>query len=505
VRRVVTFLLAAALIVGMVGCDGASRYSLTMAVAPIGSGTATDLTNAPSYTAGREVSIAAAAASGYWFVSWTASAGTFVNADAPQTTFIMPAQDVTVTANFEPAEFHGGTGTAEDPYQIADWHQLDYVRNYLDSYFVLIGDLGRTTRSYEGLASATANQGAGWQPIGTEDAWFTGSFDGQGYEIRDLFIDRAGEDLVGLFGYIDEEGVIANIGVVNATVAGNFGVGGLVGDTVGNVTNCYATGSVTGNSWVGGLIGANGGDVGNCHFTGSATGTGTSEQWGSTVGGLVGFNSGGDATVNNCYSKGSVTGYGKCVGGLIGVSGGATVTESYSTSSVTGYSLAVGGLVGSAGAGNITESYATGNVAGTSYVGGLVGGNGYQGIVSGCYATGSVTGNDNVGGLLGYNGGGTGTVNNSYSTGSVTGSELVGGLVGDNSGNVNDSFWDTETSGQATSAGGTGKSTAQMKNIATFSGAGWYIITVADSDIRDPLYIWNIVDTETYPFLSWQP
>ncbi len=503
-RRVVTFLIAAALIVGMVGCDGASRYSLTMAVAPVGSGTATDLTSAPSYAAGREVSIAAAAASGYWFVSWTASAGTFVNADAPQTRFIMPAQDVTVTANFEPAEFHGGTGTAEDPYQIADWHQLDYVRNYLDSYFVLIGDLGRTTPGYEGLASATAHQGAGWQPIGTEGGWFTGSFDGHEYEIRDLFIDRPGEDLVGLFGCVDEEGVIANMGVVNATVTGGLRVGGLLGSTVGNVTNCYAIGTATGGQFVGGLIGANGGHVDNSHFNGSATGTGTGEPYGSTVGGLVGHNGGGTGTVNNSYSTGSVTGYGKIVGGLVGANRGATVTESYSTSSVTGYSLAVGGLVGSAGAGNITESYATGNVAGTSYVGGLVGGNGYQGIVSDCYATGSVTGNDNVGGLVGYNGGGTGTVNNTYSTGSVTGSELVGGLVGDNSGNVNDSFWDTETSGQATSAGGTGKSTAQMKNIATFSGAGWYIITVADSGIRNPLYIWNIVDTETYPFLSWR-
>ena len=71
-------------------------------------------------------------------------------------------------------------------------------------------------------------------------------------------------------------------------------------------------------------------------------------------------------------------------------------------------------------------------------------------------------------------------------------------------GGASNSFWDTETSGQATSDGGTGKSTAEMQSIATFSGAGWNIIAVANLGIRNPSYIWNIVDDETYPFLSWE-
>jgi len=108
----------------------------------------------------------------------------------------------------------------------------------------------------------------------------------------------------------------------------------------------------------------------------------------------------------------------------------------------------------------------------------------------------------NVGGLVGEN---QGTVRNSYSTGNVTGSSSVGGLVGYNPSTVSDSFWDTVTSGQDTSDGGTGKTTAQMKYIATFSGAGWNIITVADTGTPNPSYIWNIVDDETYPLLSWQP
>ena len=95
----------------------------------------------------------------------------------------------------------------------------------------------------------------------------------------------------------------------------------------------------------------------------------------------------------------------------------------------------------------------------------------------------------------------TGTVSDSYSTGSVTGDVNVGGLVGENTGTVSNSFWDTKTSGQATSDGGTGKTTAEMQYIATFTD--WNIIAVAN--LSNPSYIWNIVDDETYPFLSWEP
>jgi uncharacterized repeat protein (TIGR02543 family) len=105
--RISIFLIMATLIMGMVGCGGGGgvgvvKYSLTMAVAPGGSGTATDLTNASPYTAGTGVNIEATANSGYQFVNWTAPAGTFANANAEQTTFTMPTQNVKVTANFVP-------------------------------------------------------------------------------------------------------------------------------------------------------------------------------------------------------------------------------------------------------------------------------------------------------------------------------------------------------------------------------------------------------------------
>jgi hypothetical protein len=389
-----------ALIAGMVSC-GPVQYKLTISsteggkVTKPGEGTFT-------YGEGAVVNLVAKAEEGYHFVKWIGNVSTIEVVKEDDTIVIMNG-DYSITANF-----------VRENLEIRNWYDLDAVRYSLAGNHTLMNDLDSTTPGYTELACPTANQGAGWQPIGTSwDNPFTGSFDGQGYEIRDLFINRPGEDFVGLFG--DTEGVIKDIGVVNATVSGH--------------------------AWVSGLVGLNGGGtVSNSYFTGSVTGTGNG-MFGSTVGGLVGANGG---TVSNSYSSGSVTG--------------------------------------------------------SWYVGGLVGQNWYT--VSNSYSTGSVTGDRDVGGLVGHN---DGTVSNSYSTGNVTGYSEVGGLVGTGSGTVSNSFWDIQTSGQSTSDGGTGKTTAEMKDIDTFSGAGWNIIAVANPGTRNPAYTWNIVDDQTYPFLSWQP
>jgi hypothetical protein len=292
--------------------------------------------------------------------------------------------------------------------EIWDWYDLDAVRNNLAGHHILMNDLDSTAPGYEEMASPTANEGRGWQPLGT----FTGSFDGQGYEIRDLYINRPNENRTGLFDRVFPRGVIKDVGVVNATVTGEWYVGSLAGENWGTVSNWYSSGNVTGDSCVGGLVGWNRG------------------------------------TVSNCYSSGNVTG--------------------------------------------------------DEGIGGLVGCN--YGIVSDSYSTGNVTGDENVGGLVGGNP--AGTVSNSHSTGSVTGYSSVGGLVGWNEAMneaiVSNSFWDIETSGQATSDGGIGKTIVEMKNINTFSGARWDIIAVANPGTRKPSHIWNIVNGVTYPFFSWE-
>ena len=161
---------------------------------------------------------------------------------------------------------------------------------------------------------------------------------------------------------------------------------------------------------------------------------------------------------------------------------------------ITTTSSSVGAVVGMiddsfGSGGELLNVYATGSVTGDSFVGGLAGPttqntsteirNSYSRVDATC--TGF---NCEVGGLISQNGG---LIENSYSTGAVanngSGTEgATGGLVavnevgdgtGDDAGTVTNSFWDTETSGQTTSDGGTGKTTTEMKTQSTFTGAGW--------------------------------
>jgi uncharacterized repeat protein (TIGR02543 family) len=444
VSRLGIFLIAVTLIAGMSGCGGGgpSGYDLIMAADPAAGGAATDETNGSPYDGGTTISIKADPNPGYEFAGWTALAGGFGDANAEETTFTMPSQDVTVTANF----------VAAMEMEIRDWYDFHAVRDNPSGTYVLMNDLDSNTAGYGELAGPAANGGKGWQPIGRYDyetdefiePFFGGSFDGQGHEIRDLFINRPEQMGVGLFGIVGEEGVVEDIGVVDVDVRGLVLAGGLAGASGGIITNCYAIGVVDGYQSIGGLLGSNTGTVGSSYSDGDVEIGAVPEATVSFVGGLVGQNGG---TISDCYSTSNVIGSADCDG-----------------------------------------------------VGGLVGYN-YQGTVSNCYATGNATGSYSIGGLVGHNE--DGTVSNCYATGNVMGYDSIGGLVGDNSGTVSNSFWDTETSGQPTSDGGLGKTTAEMKNITIFSDAAWDIIAVG-LGVTNPAYIWNVVDGQTYPFLSWQ-
>ncbi len=209
---------------------------------------------------------------------------------------------------------------------------------------------------------------------------------------------------------------------------------------------------------------------------------------GDCVGGLVGYNSG---HVTQCYSTGTVSG-GSSVGGLAGSNDGH-VTQCYSTGAVSG-SFDVGGLVGE-NHGEVTQCYSTGTVSGGSGVGGLVGRSG--GTVTQCYSTGTVSGDWGVGGLVGEN---HGEVTQCYSTGRVSDTGWnVGGLVA--IGKATASFWDIQTSGQAKSAAGTGKTTADMRTAKTFLDAGWDFVGETKNGTED---IWWIDEGKDYPRLWWE-
>jgi len=282
-----------------------------------------------------------------------------------------------------------------------------------------------------------------------------------------------------------------NSGIIDSsyatgTVNGGSYTGGFVGFSSGIITSSFASGAVNGTSEVGGLVGGAGynSTINECYALETVIASGNSVA----VGGLVGANFG---AILNSYAAGDVQQRGQApnrfAGGLVGLNAyGATIINSYANVIVSGIGL-VGGLVGD-NIGSISNSYATGIVGGSNSLGGLVGVN-YGGSIKNSYATGIVNGGSYAGGLVGVNYD-AGTIVNSYSVGHVTASTFGGGLVGSNYGTVNNSYWDVTTSGQSTSAGGTGLTTAQLHTLSNLTG---FEAATTPGEVGNS---WVIVDTD---------
>jgi hypothetical protein len=255
--------------------------------------------------------------------------------------------------------------------------------------------------------------------------------------------------------------------VSNCSAHGNFtivgtsaNVGGFVGySTGGNAVNCYALGDVSAGSSdiIGGFAGYIANPAYNCWAKGNVV---AGQGQGSTYyfGGFAGESF---SDLYRCYALGDVTGAGN-VGGFVGMDWGGDTSQCFAL-------------------GNVSNS-AVDNVS-TCYTGGFAGLITALGIYD-CYSKGNVTSNTSggdqtgVGGFCGRLGGNQDTtMSRCYSKGLVTApvGSVVGGLIGYKEGlvglPVSRSYWDTETSGQITSAGGTGKTTAEMKLLSTY--AGW--------------------------------
>jgi hypothetical protein len=321
---------------------------------------------------------------------------------------------------------------------------LQNIENDLEGDYELANDIDASETS-------TWNGGAGFEPI----SYFEGTFDSKGYEISNLFIDRPTENHIGLFASIASGASVIDVTLTSIDITGKYYVGGLAGGITSGVTihDIHTSGEVnqgTSFGYAGGIAGECSSPLKDCSSSVIVTGSK------SHLGGLIGQQS---ANLTDCSATGNVTSSG----------------DDY-----------IGGLVGSNDGGIMRRCFATGNVSGIDQVGGLVGRNTIP--IFDSYATGSVSGTDAVGGLCGYN---SEDIENSYSVGAVTGSTNVGGLIGEMPlGSTTDCFWDIQTSGQATSAGGTGKTTSQMKDIDTFP---WDIKrTLAGNP------------TGGYPFLGWQ-
>ena len=257
--------------------------------------------------------------------------------------------------------FASGSGTEQDPFVIMTLDQLQAMKDYLSSHFVLGADID---------ASATKdwNDGAGFEPIGTSSNSFSGSLDGKEFKISNLTINRPETRFVGLVGFSNRAKLI-NIKLENVNIVGKNEVGALVGRNVGTISDSYSSGTVRASDGdVGGLAGRNDIVISYSHFSGTVRASD------GDAGGLVGRNR---RTISNSYSSGAVIASDGHVGGLVGYQSSGSISNSYSSGTVrTSNSGRAGGLVGILFSGSISNSYSRGRVSASGdNASGLVGRN----------------------------------------------------------------------------------------------------------------------------------
>jgi len=272
--------------------------------------------------------------------------------------------------------------------EISTLAELDEIRNNLSGTalfgsnsgcsstcdgFELVSDLDFDT-SGDGVIDASDsywNDSLGWQPIGIDlSSPFTSKFNGNGFVIKNMMINRPEQRFIGLFGSTDVGAEIQMLGLKSVKVSGRYYVGAITGYSAkAKYSNVHSTGQIDGKEVVGGVIGySDSEDMTNIYHVGRVSSPS------SEVGGVIGYAEGGNFT--NFYNIGPVSGYSD-VGGLFGV------TE------VTGERI-----------NNLTNGYSLGLVSGNRNVGGIVGNN-YISTLDNVFSLAKVTGYADIGAIAG--------------------------------------------------------------------------------------------------------
>ena len=346
-----------------------------------------------------------------------------------------------------------GAGTTSNPYLISKYGELRWITEDTNRW----GLVYKQTANIDAGHSRNLDSGKGFTPIGTSSNMFTGSYDGQGFYIEGLYINRPTTVEVAMFGFVNNA-TIKNVRLYGPEITGDTRVGAIAGQVQGDNTsatnfnsNHVRGGKVTGNTTVGGVIGrlAQNMIVEYLSYTGSVTG-------------------------NLDDGSGSFSGSGeaKKTGGLIGKSqGGSKLRKSYFEGSVNGQED-VGGLVGESGA-EISESYSKGSVfAYVKYAGGIVGNS---------------------------KSGATRAKNFTSTTVSATTGSLIGPIAGTHAGSFNGyaNFWDSSVANYTISGGNNidfGKTRQQLKSPSTYS----------DTNVWDFVNLWMFSGNvnEGFPFIK---
>ncbi len=216
-------------------------------------------------------------------------------------------------------KFDGGRGTTEDPYQIKTVQQLKNIRKYLNANFILTADITLNEEA----------SGNGWDPIGKPETPFTGTLNGQGYKIKNVWMKRPTTDRVGLFGHINNATIMGvRLEIGSNGITGQSDVGGICGYAEGNslIKKCSVIGSIAGSANVGGICGearsyyysyssppSSSPSFEECYSEGSLGSIASAGVQSIGVGGITGNCSaekgwGTHSLISNCYSTSSLSG-----------------------------------------------------------------------------------------------------------------------------------------------------------------------------------------------------
>lgn len=322
-----------------------------------------------------------------------------------------------------------GAGTELDPYQITTCSQLQEIDNERSAFYLLMNDIDCAetatwnenvdewvdgivdgTLIPDSYASTTGtdiiiqNNGYfGFEPIGysgtSSEALFTGTLDGDGHTISNLWIFRKNETNVGIFG-MTSAATIRDLGLRDSNIVGQYSVGGVVGSMNGGTANNITLQDNMVRAYLSYQGGGFAGEMLEGVVADNITNTGgVVHGSGSVIGGIVGKMV--DATINNSHSSADVDG-GDQIGGFVGAMDSSTINDSYATGNVRSDRLEfpivksgnyVGGFVGYMNGGIIDTSYATGDVEVTgNRGGGFAGSINSLATITDSYATGDVTG-----------------------------------------------------------------------------------------------------------------
>lgn len=265
--------------------------------------------------------------------------------------------------------FAGGSGTEEDPYQIATAEQLalmgkvndDWSQEYNKAYYVLTADIQlNDVGNYENWKETPPEYQ--WKPVGNH---FKGNFDGDGHVISGMYV-RSVKDgrYIGLFRDLSS-GSISNVNIEKGYLyVKDSGIyaGGLIGSICGTVRveNCSVDTAVctkitNGTDYVGGIVGwcLKGAVITGCTFRGDLSYQGSR----GTFGGICGYAS--ESSIINCEATGSLRARDEEeypafeAGGICGSASNTKIDNCINRMDMSGQIDKLGGICGTQTVGNV--------------------------------------------------------------------------------------------------------------------------------------------------------